>query len=94
MGHRSAARRVAAKAAYSDSAASLGSFGFRLLQTLEPLIERSAVRPLEASELVGFILCHASLCVALSISTGAARDEKHGGNDTAKARLLYERGWR
>src|SRR6476619_6329509 len=59
----------------------LGPLRFRLLQTIEPLIER--FEPCvwwKLRNLVGFVLSHASpLCVAPAEFQGPDRDEKHGG---------------
>ena len=60
----------------------VGPLRFRLLQTLEPPIER--FEPCvwwKLRDLVGFVLCHASpLCVAPAEIQGPDGYEKHGGN--------------
>ena len=59
----------------------MGPLRFRLLQALEPPIER--FEPCvwwKLRNLAGFVLCHASpLCVAPGEIEGPDRDEKHGG---------------
>jgi len=61
---------------------SLSPLRFRLLQTIEPLIER--FEPCvwwKLRNLVGFVLCHASsLCVAPAEIKGQSGAKKHGGN--------------
>ena len=59
----------------------MGPLRFRLLQTLEPLIERFEPRVWwKLRNLAVFVLCHASpLCVAPAEIQGPERDEKHGG---------------
>jgi hypothetical protein len=73
-----------------------GPFRFRLLQTLEPLIERSEPRVWwKLRDLVGFVLCHASPCASpLKEFKGQAGTRNMAESDTAKARPLYEGGWR
>ena len=70
-----------------------GPLRFRLLQTVEPLIERfepGVWRKLR--DLVGFVLGHVSpLCVAPAENHwGRARTRNMAESGTAKARLLYE----
>ena len=58
-----------------------GPLRFRLLQTVEPLIER--FEPCiwwKLRDLAGFVLCHASpLCVAPAEIQGPGKGEEHGG---------------
>ena len=70
---------------------SLGPLRFRLLQTLEPLIERFEPRVWwKLRDLAGFVLCHASpLCVAPA-GNGAGKARNMAVNDPAKAPPLYE----
>jgi hypothetical protein len=70
-----------------------GPFRFRLLQAIEPLIER--FEPCvwwKLRNLFGFVLCHASLlCVAPAEIQRPGGTRNMAESDTAKARTLYER---
>ena len=73
-----------------------GPLRFRLLQTVEPLIEQ--FEPCvwwKLRNLAGFVLCHASpLCVAPAEILGPDGTRNMAEIDTAKAPPLYERGRR
>jgi hypothetical protein len=74
-----------------------GPFGLRLLQPVEPLIERFEPRVWwKLRDLVGIVLSHVSpLCVAPAETLGGqARTRNMAESGTAKAPPLYERGWR
>jgi hypothetical protein len=71
-----------------------GPLRFRLLQTLEPLIER--FKPCvwwKLRNLDFFVLCHvSSLCVAPFEDQGLLGTKNMAANEPAKARPLYEPG--
>ena len=72
-----------------------GPLCLRLLQTVEPLIERFEPRVWwKLRDLVGFVLCHASPCASPLLENGPGKARNMAVNDPAKAPLLYEGGWR